>query len=89
MRSLAGLDKAAAKEAFSTFVGQHQLNADQTEFLDLVINSLTESGYVDPASFYESPFTDLDDMGIAGIFDRDQAKEIIQIVRTLNDAVAA
>ncbi|WP_048852390.1 type I restriction-modification enzyme R subunit C-terminal domain-containing protein, partial [Komagataeibacter europaeus] len=89
LRSLTGLDKAAAKEAFSTFVGLHQLNADQTEFLDLVINSLTEAGYVDPASFYESPFTDLDDMGIAGIFDRDQAKEIIQIVRTLNDAVAA
>ncbi|WP_024716988.1 DEAD/DEAH box helicase family protein [Gluconobacter oxydans] len=89
LRSLTGLDKAAAKEAFSTFVGLHQLNADQTEFLDLVINSLTEAGYVDPASFYESPFTDLDDMGIAGIFDRDQAKEIIQIVRALNDAVAA
>lgn len=89
LRSLTGLDKAAAKEAFSAFVALHQLNADQTEFLDLVINSLTEAGYVDPASFYESPFTDLDDMGIAGIFDRDQAKEIIRIVRALNDAVAA
>lgn len=89
LRSLTGLEKAATKAAFSQFVGRHQLSADQMEFLDMVIDSLTESGFVDPATFYESPFTDLDDMGIAGIFDRDQAKEIIQIVRALNEVVAA
>lgn len=89
LRSLTGLDKAAAKAAFSAFVSQHQLTADQTEFLEIIINSLTETGFVDPASFYESPFTDMDDMGIAGIFDREQTKEIIAIVRSLNDAVAA
>ncbi len=89
LRSLTGLDRASAKEAFSGFVAQYQLNADQAEFLDLIVDSLTESGIVDPASFYESPFTDLDDMGIAGIFNRDQAQEIVKIVRALNDAVAA
>ena len=89
LRSLTGLDKSAAKDAFSKFVTQHQLNANQTEFLDLVIDSLTETGIVEPATFYESPFTDLDDMGIAGIFDREQTSEIIQIVRMLNAAVAA
>lgn len=73
----------------SGFVAQYQLNADQAEFLDLIVDSLTESGIVDPASFYESPFTDLDDMGIAGIFNRDQAQQIIKIVRALNEAVAA
>lgn len=48
-----------------------------------------EAGVMEPATFYESPFTDLDDMGIAGIFDREQTSEIIQIVRMLNAAVAA
>jgi type I restriction enzyme R subunit len=89
LRSLTGLDRAAAKAAFSTFVAHHQLKADQTEFLDLIIDSLTESGIVEPQSFYESPFTDMDDMGIAGLFDRDQAAEIIRIVRTLNAAAEA
>lgn len=89
LRSLTGLDKAATKEAFSQFVSHHQLSADQAEFLDMVIDSLTESGFVDPATFYESPFTDFDDMGIAGIFDRDQTKEIILIVQHLNEVVAA
>lgn len=89
LRSLTGLDRGAAKDAFSTFVARHDLTADQTEFLDLVIDSLTESGFVEPQVFYESPYTDIDDMGIAGVFDRDQTQEIIKIVRTLNDAVAA
>lgn len=89
LRSLTGLDRSAAKEAFSQFVAANQLAADQNEFLDLVIDSLTESGIVDPAIFYESPFTDFDDMGIAGIFNRDQAQEIIKIVRSLNEAAAA
>ncbi|WP_282169091.1 DEAD/DEAH box helicase family protein [Ruegeria atlantica] len=89
LRSLTGLDRAAAKQAFSTFVSRHQLNADQTDFLDLIVDSLTESGIVDPVSFYESPYTDFDDLGIAGIFSRDQTQEIIKVVRDLNDAAAA
>ncbi len=55
----------------------------------MVIDSLTESGIVVPQVFYESRYTDLDDMGIAGVFDGDQTQEIIKIVRTLNGAVAA
>lgn len=89
LRSLTGLDRTAAKDAFSQFIAANQLNADQAEFLDLVVDSLTESGIVDPATFYESPFTDLDDMGIAGVFTREQAQEIIKIVRSLNEAAAA
>jgi type I restriction enzyme R subunit len=57
--------------------------------VDLVIDSLTETGSVEPATFYESPFTDLDDMGIAGLFDRAQTSEIIQIVKISNGSVAA
>ena len=89
LRSLTGLDKSAAKDAFGKFVINYQLSSDQTEFVDLIVDSLTESGVVDPKTFYESPFTDLDDMGIAGIFNRGQVQEIIKIVRTLNDAIAA
>ncbi len=40
----------------------HQLNIDQTGFLVLVDNSLTEAGYIDPTNTYESPFTDLNDL---------------------------
>jgi type I restriction enzyme, R subunit len=65
------------------------LNGNQTEFLNLVIDYLTDSGIVEPKRFYESPFTDIDDLGIAGVFRKDQAALIIKIVRNLNEAAAA
>jgi len=89
LRSLTGLDRAAAKAVFGDFTSTHQLSASQTEFVDLIINSLCENGVVDPRAFYESPFTDLDDMGIMGVFNEAQTAEIITIVRTLNQTAAA
>ena len=57
------------------------------EFVDLIISSLSENGIIDPALFYESPFTDIDDQGISGIFDEEQTGQVIQIVRKLNEVV--
>lgn len=89
LRSLTGLDRATAKAAFSDFNSGHALNANQTEFVNLIIDSLAESGIVDPGMFYESPFTDLDDMGIAGVFRTDQTHELLAIIRRVNDAAVA
>lgn len=89
LRSLTGLDRAAAKDLFSTFISRHSLNASQTEFVNLIIDSLTETGIVDPSLFYESPFTDLDDMGIAGVFKDEQAKELLEIVQRVNATAQA
>lgn len=89
LRSLTGLDRAAAKAVFSEFAAANQLSANQTEFIELIINSLCENGVVDPKSFYESPFTDLDDMGIMGVFSEKQSAEIIRLVRETNQTAAA
>ena len=89
LRSLTGLDRPAAKAVFGEFTSTHSLSASQTEFVDLIINSLCENGVIDPRAFYESPFTDLDDMGIMGVFDEVQTAEIISIVRNLNRTAAA
>ncbi|ABF62508.1 type I restriction-modification system restriction subunit (plasmid) [Ruegeria sp. TM1040] len=89
LRSLTGLDRAAAKALFSDFAAANQLSANQTEFIDLIINSLCENGVLDPKTFYESPFTDLDDMGIMGVFSETQSAEIIRLVRETNQTAAA
>lgn len=89
LRTLTGLDRAAAKEAFGDFTKGKQLNADQLEFLDLIVDSLTENGEVDPARFYESPFTDIDAMGIVAVFGKEGAQEVISIVKRLNNAADA
>jgi type I restriction enzyme R subunit len=65
------------------------LLADQLEFLDRIIDALTETGFVDPKSFYESPYTDINSQGIVGVFPKDQEKQIIEIVRGLNTVEAA
>ncbi len=59
VRSLIGLDRGAAKEALAEFLEGKILTADQIEFLDLIINHLTEHGVMGAALLYESPFTDL------------------------------
>jgi len=89
LRSLTGLDRAAAMSLFSSFVANNDLNANQNEFISLIIDSLCENGLIDPKMFYESPFTDLDDMGIVGVFASDQTAEIIRLVRQVNETVAA
>lgn len=89
LRGLTGLTRAAAKGAFSDFAAKHNLTADQNEFIDLLVDFLTENGIVEPNLFYESPFTDIDDMGIAGVFSKAQTHEIVEIVKSINEVVAA
>lgn len=58
IRSLIGLDRAAAKRAFSQFIEERQLNARQLDFVNLIIDHLTQCGWMRPEQLYTSPFTD-------------------------------
>ena len=70
VRSPAELDREAAKRAFGEFLAHRPFSADQLEFLDLIIDHLTERGLMDPKLLYESPFTDFDPNGVDGVFSR-------------------
>jgi len=83
LRSLVGLDRKAAKQAFSALTDGRTPTSAQKEFLDLLINHLTEQGTVDPARFYESPYTDLSDQGIDGIFPKSEVQQIISAVNDI------
>ena len=89
VRSLVGLDREAAKHAFDVFLDGKRLSADQIEFLDMVIDHLTDRGIMDPGLLYESPFTDLDPLGVAGVFGADQAAEVIGILEEVRRRAAA
>ena len=52
-----GLDRTAAKAAFADFLDDKRYNANQIEFVNLVIDELTKNGLIEPRQFYESPFT--------------------------------
>ena len=59
IRSLVGLDREAAKQAFGQFLSGKVQSANQIEFINLIIDHLTEHGVMDPGLLYESPFTDI------------------------------
>ena len=48
--ALSGLDREAAKEALGTFRASKTLSANQIEFVNLIINQLTERGVMEAAA---------------------------------------
>jgi type I restriction enzyme R subunit len=75
------MDRAAAKEALARFTNAKTLTANQLEFVNLIVDHLTEHGVVEPARLYESPFTDLTPRGPDGLF---KANEMDELMRTLH-----
>ena len=89
VRSLIGLDRAAAKRAFARFLDDKRYSRNQLTFVNLVINYLTEHGTIDPARIYDSPFTTVAPEGPEVIFVKDDLDDFFEIVRQLHDAAVA
>jgi type I restriction enzyme, R subunit len=54
-----------------------------------VIDYLTDRGIMDPKILYESPFTDIDDQGISGVFGKGEVTSLIEIVRAVGRKATA
>jgi type I restriction enzyme, R subunit len=80
VRSLVGMDRAAAKEALAGFLAGKTLSASQIEFVNLIVNHLTEHGVMGAAMLYESPFTDLTPHGPEGLFTSAQVDELMAAI---------
>ena len=82
IRSITGLEQAALNEAFADFLQVGNLRADQMTFIKTIITYLSTNGTIDKSMLYESPFTDLNDQGLSGVFDNDA--EVIKVVRIID-----
>ena len=80
VRSLVGLDRKAAKKALAGFMVGKTLSANQIEFVNLIVEHLTEHGVMEAGLLYESPFTDLNPQGPEGVFDSAQVDELILVL---------
>jgi len=89
VRSLVGLHREAAKEALAGFLSGKTLSANQIEFVDLIVNHLTEHGVMDAARLYESPFTDLAPRGPDGLFTSTQVDELVAVLEQVKAAAIA
>jgi type I restriction enzyme R subunit len=89
IRSLVGLNRQAAKDAMNKFLNGKTWTANQIEFINLIVNHLTENGTMDPAMLYESPFTDVTPLGPDGIFTSAQIDELLAILIAVRNAALA
>ncbi len=91
VRSLVGLDRDAAHRAFATFYGK-PLTPNQSELLTLITDHLEEHGVMASRLLYESPYTDMNPLGVEGIFtgpDIDSLFGILAEIGSRAECVAA
>ncbi len=89
VRSLVGMDREAAKQALAGFLASKTLGANQIEFVNLIINHLTEHGLVEASVLYESPFTDIAPQGPDVLFSAKQVDELMGILERVRATAAA
>lgn len=87
IRGLVGLDRRAAKQLFARYLDDQTCSPDQIRFVDMIIDELTKRGSIEPGRLYERPFTDVNDMGIEGLFADEQANGIVRLIREINKSV--
>ena len=78
IRSLVGLDRAAATEAFAAFLDGTRYSVEQVRFVQLIVEELTRNGVMEPSRLYESPYTD---HGHVDVIFPGQAGTIVEILR--------
>jgi len=89
IRSLVGLDREAAKQAFGQFLAGGTATSNQVEFVNLIIDYLTEHGVMEPKMLYESPFTDVSPRGPEGMFSSAQVDQLVAVLRDIRERAAA
>lgn len=88
IRSLVGLDRKEAKQAFNEFLDKQKYNADQIEFVNLIIDYLTKNGAMEASQLFESPYKNFHSMGILGVFPQ-EATQILGILEEIKQNAAA
>jgi type I restriction enzyme R subunit len=89
IRSLVGLEREAAKEAFGEFLAGGTATASQIEFINLIVDHLTEHGVMKPERLYESPFTDINARGPEGVFQFAQVERLVAVLNDIEQRAAA
>jgi type I restriction enzyme R subunit len=60
------------------------LNTQQIRFLDLIVQYLSNNGFLDTEKLFEVPFTEVSAHGLLGVFNATQAGEVVSMVERVN-----
>lgn len=83
IRSIVGLDREAALEAFAHYLDGSRFTANQVHFINLIVDELTANGVVEAARLYESPYIDYAATGPESMFTEADVDNIIDILNTV------
>ncbi len=89
IRSLVGLSREAAKKAFIDYLNEHRFNSTQIQFINLIIDYLSQNGVIEPAKLYEPPYIDFNTSGLDGVFQDKDADQIVGILKSIRQNAAA
>jgi type I restriction enzyme, R subunit len=89
IRSLVGLDTETAIQAFSQIVAGTTATSSQIEFINLIVQYLTENGVMEAARLYESPFTDINQQGPAAVFSASKVTEMVSVLEEIRSRAVA
>jgi len=84
VRTIVGLNRNAAKEAFAEFLSDQQFLPDQISFLNEVVEYLVKNGVMEPKEMFDSPFTMYHDKGVVGVMGEEMAGKVVDLVKRIN-----
>lgn len=87
IRSIVGLDRRAAQQAFSDALADISLSATQIRFIELIVDQLTMAGRMDPELLYKAPYTDSTPDGVGGVFGQGQVLHIVETIRSFEPKI--
>jgi type I restriction enzyme R subunit len=89
VRSLIGLDRAAAKAAFGQFTEGKVLTGNQLEFINLIVDHLTDRGVIMVEALYSSPYTDVSPQGPDGLFKPNEVDQLVDVLHEIRERAVA
>ncbi len=89
VRSLVGLDREAAAAAFAHLVAGGTASASQLQFIDEIVQHLTEHGAMPAARLYQSPLIDIHTQGPDGVFGAAQVEQLLALLQRFEQPALA
>jgi len=84
VRSLVGLERDAAVEAFSRFLDDRTYSRAQIDFVWVVVTHLTEARVMDADRLYEAPFIDHAPHGPEDLFSGSDVDELVGALKAIS-----
>ncbi|MPM67446.1 hypothetical protein SDC9_114368 [bioreactor metagenome] len=84
VRRVAKMERDAAMQAFSSFINEQNLNANQIVFVNKVIDYIEQNGYVENVAELTKPPFDKPQSFIK-LFDADKQKKFVNIINEVKD----